>query len=303
MYQTDVLYPRPERLKTYIYATLGDMKKMERAYEDHISLVVEFAILASPMRLGRLYEEMCDRCLDSEHDLNSFNKALRAYDDAVKQYQLIPGLPGLKYEQYLRAETGVWIAQRLGDDQQAHAILDETLQFVAQNLLGMPQMRNQNLHVMMCRIQYEMGPFKAHRNILLDVRCKRRISDKKTRLPVGAVMKVSVARWEDQSDVLPVHDERVLEEDLLEHPALEQRIVHFVLPKVDLLHKLYVCRIRVFKDEKLIAALDQPIVNHLSIEEANALKSTHVNAADINRSLCARYVNARSPANSGSPNR
>ena len=294
MYRQDILFPRPERLKTYIYGTMGDMQKLESAYEDYIALVIDLGIAGSPMRLGQLYEEMCVRCLEPEDDTKSLSKALEAYNNAAKQYQLIPGLPGLKYEQYLRAETGIWIAERLGNDQHAHAILDEAIRFFAQNMLGMPQMGNQKLRVMACRIQYEMGPFKAHRNILLDVRCKRRRCDKKARLPVGAVMKVSVACWEDQSDVLPVHDERVLDEAMLEHPVGEQRVVHFVLPKVDLFHKLYVCRIRVFKDEKLVAALDQPIVNHLSIEEANALQSKHVEALEVTSMRAVEEVKSRS---------
>jgi hypothetical protein len=104
--------------------------------------------------MAKLYEEMALACLDSEQSESSLVKGEQAYLNALSLFQQIPGMSGLKYDVYVRAEVGSRIMKRQNRTDDLMQLMVNTRTFVEKNRLEAPLMENSELRVEVSRLQY-----------------------------------------------------------------------------------------------------------------------------------------------------
>lgn len=270
----ELLFVRPEQLKISIYSTLGDLDMAEASHELYLDRLKELGILISPIRMAQYYEAYCRLCLERPDRQISLKKAADAYNAASQCFSLVGGLAGLKYQYYGQAELGVRIFAR--DDPSARRqMLEEPLDFIFSNRLGAPMMENDELRTEQCRLEYlettnPGDPVQC--DLLIDVRCKRHVAaGKRSRLPPGVVLKLSVALWDDADDeskVLPGSRESFLcNEKMLESESRKDRVAHFRLNSLALKAAVYVCRIEAVHQGRVLSRLDQMIPSYVAVDQ------------------------------------
>ncbi len=128
------------------------------------------------------------------------------------------------------------------------------------------------------------------------VRLKRRIQDKKPRLPANSKMIIHLAEWDNKEEVLAgmyqdqiqSHFSVVLTADLLDNDDRAKRVVNFAITMLRPLKRSYKCFVQVLESEtdKVFSTLQQHVVSYVdcpttaTLDEAKEIYSKHLTATE-----------------------
>lgn len=269
----DQLFSKPENLMMNLYNTWGLMDESEQAVLDLLDLLQQTDPFVSPIHYAQLYEDYAILALDRESAPDSMEKAVWAYEKAFSYYRAIPGLDGITYETFRRAELGSRMMARGIQVEEARRWIDAARQFSEENRLGPALLEHDSVRVVSCKMDIERRRREKMEGndsgdkmedlddldgdnedddaaavdglFLIRLRLKRRIENKKARIAAGSTLSIHLAQWNDRQNILEGSQaQMVLTKEVLDSPHRDRRIVNFSLT-VRPSKTSYVCIIRV----------------------------------------------------------
>jgi hypothetical protein len=156
--------------------------------------------------------------------------------------------------------------------EKAKTMFEETRAFTEKHGLAPPKSENMEIRVQEAFFEYvglhPSGGVEAVFNF--DVRLKRRIQDKKPRLPAGSKLEFVVAEWDNAEAVLSgQHNGHLeskfsvlLEQEMLDNEDRDRRVVKFAILSLRPKKQSYVCHVKVVDASGVVlSTLQQHVVS------------------------------------------
>ncbi len=288
------IFFKPDTSMVSIFLTWGRMDEAEDMQEQ---LIKKMALSGQvpPARIAFQTDEFADICLDS----GKMAKAERLYLDALKIWEGVPGLAGQANVNKARCELAhkIYFCQPETIDK-ANALFEETRQFTEKYMLAPPKSENMEIRVQEAHFEYigmhPSGGVEAQ--YVFQIRLKRRIQDKKPRLPAGSKLTFFLAEWDNKDVVLAglykgevmSSFSIVLDADVLDNEDRARRVVNFSVTLLRPLARSYKCFVQVTDgaSEKVLSSLQQHVVSYVdcpsttTLDAAKEIFSKHLTATE-----------------------
>ncbi len=166
--------------------------------------------------------------------------------------------------------------------EKAKAMFEETRQFTEKHGLVPPKSENMEVRVQESHFEYigihPSGGVEAA--FVFDVRLKRRIQDKKPRLPAGSKLEFFLTEWDNSEAILTGQYKGkmeskfgiVLEQDMLDNEDRDRRVVKFSVSMMRPKKLSYICHLSVVDaNGKVLSSLQQHVVSVVDAENTASL--------------------------------
>lgn len=219
-------------------------------------------------------------------------KAEKLYNDAIKIWEGLPGLDGQANLMKAKCELAhkIYFA-RPETVEKGQALFQESREFTEKYMISAPKVENMELRVQKAEFTYERehaaGGVDA--SLSIQIRCKRRIEDKKPRLPDDSKLVCKIREWDNDKEVLvgrygstlSSSFSHVLSHDLLDNEDRTKRVVEFQITGMRPLNRAYILEMEVFdKDGNSISKLQQHVVSYVdcpssTLDQARKIYEEH----------------------------
>lgn len=272
------IFYKPETSMVSLLLTWGRMDEAEDMQELLIKKMQQSGAV-SPPRVAFQTDEFADICLDS----GKLEKAEKLYLQALKIWEGVPGLIGQANVNKAKCELAhkVYFSQP-ENLQKAKDLFLETRQFTEKHMLEPPKSENMELRVQEARFEYA-GPHQAggvSATFVFQVRLKRRIQDKKPRLPNNSKLVFKLFEWDTEAPLATATAssfEVVLTNDILDNDDRSKRVVDFAIKDLRPRGVSYICHVDVYDQSgTLISKLDQHVVSFVDCTTATFAEAKSV---------------------------
>jgi len=287
-FQQHPLYFKPDTCIVSCYLTWGKMDDAERVQESMIKKMQASGFVSQP-RIAFQIDEFADICLDS----GRMEKAEKLYLDAIKVWEGIPGIEGQANLIKAKCELAhkIYFADS-STHEKGQALFEESRQFTEKHMITAPKVENMELRVQKAEFTYDKlhlsGGVEA--SLTIQIRCKRRIEDKKPRLPANSKLICKIREWDNEKEVLVGSFENnlcssfsaPLPQELLDNEDRSKRVVDFIITGMRPMNKSYILEMEVLNEAKeTISKLQQHVVSYVdcpnsTLEQAKKIYEQHL---------------------------